>query len=478
MDAQVLVYIMWAPSQETIIMLNTFAALCTLLPLAFSSPIVPRDDPFVPPVKFGAIAARSASPIHLQSINANGGAFWIGKNTTTYCPLANQTDCPPGKDTVFAVGNGGLGGAGLNTVVPGGQQVYVAPTGALSFTTAHSAYIPPGSALETFNATLGTEGGPLGQFTFSGLGANGFIACPVSKGKGPYQVFANVKNMKDQDVPSKCKQDCLPFGALTAPSDSFTWHHERSDPWRASVILRRPEATWDHRPQPYDETLQSSGVAPPDDRLQLGGENANGLNATPSAVNQLGETRYDHKSFKKTLSAQGLKSAVLWLTEQEYLFVATANDLARMDTKATDAFVEALQFQMAQHKPLSMDEDDWLEQKMEEKLAEIPKETREWIEGMMDNPKVEDSEIRKLLDGTPGELYYEQCILEEINSATSFLAAQDDDDEDEDGDRDDEDSSISDGSERDFLDSLRGADFSYKSGMGFLPDWGMYEYNY
>lgn len=94
-------------------MLNTFAALCTLLPLAFSSPIVPRDDPFVPPVKFGAIAARSASPIHLQSINANGGAFWIGKNTTTYCPLANQTDCPPGKDTVFAVGNGGLGGAGL-----------------------------------------------------------------------------------------------------------------------------------------------------------------------------------------------------------------------------------------------------------------------------------------------------------------------------------------------------------------------------
>ncbi|KAL8660183.1 MAG: hypothetical protein Q9202_006779 [Teloschistes flavicans] len=205
-------------------MFNTFTVLCTLLPLAFSSPIAPRQDTYVPPITFGAIAARSASPIHLQTINANGGAFWIGKNTTTYCPLTNQTECPPGTSTVFAAGNGG---AGLDTVVPGGQQIYVAPTGALGFTQAHTSSKPSGSALETFNATLGPDGGPLGHFTFQGLGANGFIACPASKGKGPYQVFANVRNLQDKDVPSKCKRDCLGFDALTAPykGEAAAWQY-------------------------------------------------------------------------------------------------------------------------------------------------------------------------------------------------------------------------------------------------------------
>ncbi|KAL8685469.1 MAG: hypothetical protein Q9218_007740 [Villophora microphyllina] len=206
-----------------IIMLNTFAALCTLLPLALSNPITPRQT-YVPPITFGAIAARSTSPIHLQSINANGQAFWVGKNTTTYCPLTNQTECPPGTETVFAVGSGG---ASLDIEVPGGQRIYVSSTGALGFTQAHSGLIPDGAALQTFNATMGPENGPLGHFTFEGLGATGFIACPVSKGKGPYQVFADVKGLKDGDVPSKCKEDCLGFDALTAPfgQEASAWQY-------------------------------------------------------------------------------------------------------------------------------------------------------------------------------------------------------------------------------------------------------------
>lgn len=49
------------------------------------------------------IAAHSASPIHLQLVNAAGQAFWIGKDTSSYCPLTPSSDCPPGKDTVISV---------------------------------------------------------------------------------------------------------------------------------------------------------------------------------------------------------------------------------------------------------------------------------------------------------------------------------------------------------------------------------------
>lgn len=107
---------------------------------------------------------------------------------------------------------------GKDTEVPGGQEIYVAPNGALGFTQAHSASYPPGSALQTFNATIGTINGVLGQFTFEGLGATGFLACPVNaNGTGPYQVFADVKGLSDKDVPGGCKDECLGFDALTAP---------------------------------------------------------------------------------------------------------------------------------------------------------------------------------------------------------------------------------------------------------------------
>ncbi|KAL8748300.1 MAG: hypothetical protein Q9184_007415 [Pyrenodesmia sp. 2 TL-2023] len=111
-------------------------------------------------------------------------------------------------------------------MVPGGQRIYVAPSGALSFTTAHSAYIPPGSAVEPFKATAGlpynaTTGssGAIGRFTFRGLGATGFLACPVNRNRtGPYQVFADVDGLSDEDVPGGCVDKCWRFNALTAPS--------------------------------------------------------------------------------------------------------------------------------------------------------------------------------------------------------------------------------------------------------------------
>ncbi|KAL8990976.1 MAG: hypothetical protein Q9177_000496 [Variospora cf. flavescens] len=238
-------------------MLTETFLLPFFLALGLSSPIASREESSASPITFVIIAARSASPVQLQPVNANGNAFWVGKETTSYCPLTDQTRCPQGKSTIFAAGGGGasmvcvtliplessrfhisdhystflVNAFEQNVVVPGGQQVYVASNGALRFTTAHSAYIPAGSAVQGFNATIGEVNGPLGRFNFSGLGATGFLACPANaNGAGPYQVFANVKGLKNTDVPGENQDKCLGFSALTAPVDredlsAFVWQY-------------------------------------------------------------------------------------------------------------------------------------------------------------------------------------------------------------------------------------------------------------
>ncbi|KAL8851820.1 MAG: hypothetical protein Q9221_003246 [Calogaya cf. arnoldii] len=212
-------------------MISSASLLLTLLPLALSSPIETRSNDT--PLRFGAIAAKSTYPFHLQSINASGQSFWIGKPTATYCPLVPQSQCPPGNETVFAAGKGG---ASMDVIVPGGQQIYVAPNGKLSYTQAHSASIPSGSARETFTAALRADSNqgsvPLGSFTFKGLGGEGFLACPSHKvgseeGPFPYQIFANIPAVSDMDVPSGCKKDCEGFSFVIAEykGDTATWQY-------------------------------------------------------------------------------------------------------------------------------------------------------------------------------------------------------------------------------------------------------------
>ncbi|KAI1736034.1 hypothetical protein F4680DRAFT_433192 [Xylaria scruposa] len=85
-------------------------------------------------------------------INASGGKFYINKPTETWCPSdIDGLDCSKfdGSETVFGLGYADR--MGLDDSVPGGQQVYIAPDGSLSFTQAHSAYIPPGSTVTGFS---------------------------------------------------------------------------------------------------------------------------------------------------------------------------------------------------------------------------------------------------------------------------------------------------------------------------------------
>ncbi|KAG5978270.1 hypothetical protein E4U55_006308 [Claviceps digitariae] len=104
-----------------------------------------------PPYAVNLSVDLLGSPIDNEPINANGGKFWIGKPTSQYCPpnVEQAGDCPLGNDTSVWVNNDSATSS-LNVVVPGGQQIYIAPDSSLSFTQPHSAYIPPGSIVVGF----------------------------------------------------------------------------------------------------------------------------------------------------------------------------------------------------------------------------------------------------------------------------------------------------------------------------------------
>lgn len=163
----------------------------------------PTDAPLPgAPSYFGVISARSASPIHLQSLTARGTKFYLGGGApSSYCPVEQVGDaCPPGNSTVLAGGDKTLS---LGVVVPGGQQVYVAPDGALSYTIAHSAAIPAGSIQDEFSKEAPSNGNSFGYLNFP----TGWVACPAAEGSG-YQVFAQVAT-------ATFGEDCLGFSMLT-----------------------------------------------------------------------------------------------------------------------------------------------------------------------------------------------------------------------------------------------------------------------
>lgn len=106
----------------------------------------------------------------------------------------------------------------LRVDVPGGQQIYVAPTGELGYTIAHSASYPAGSGLSPFEYNPQTQAGSVGTLTFE----NGdFYACPVEGQDGVYQVFAAAYG--DQE---KYASECTGFGFATAEWDGKTaWQY-------------------------------------------------------------------------------------------------------------------------------------------------------------------------------------------------------------------------------------------------------------
>lgn len=198
----------------------------TLTSLAF--PLLAASAPVGEPAPnpaFGVMAIRSASPIHYLQLNAASQKFYLGGNTASYCPTQVK-NCPPGNQTVFAPGGSSLVSHQVtshtmhpshpmkdnpannpqDTMVPGGQQVYIDPTGALSFTQAHSVNIPQGSSLGPFHYAADE---PWAHYSFAGWGASGFMACPADDNR--WQVFAAIQNAT---VPQGNVDECLGFSAV------------------------------------------------------------------------------------------------------------------------------------------------------------------------------------------------------------------------------------------------------------------------
>ncbi|KAF4631471.1 hypothetical protein G7Y89_g6668 [Cudoniella acicularis] len=124
-------------------------------------------------------------------INANGGGFYIGKSPSSYCPTGiTGLNCTlyPGASTVLVTGGTAPNmTVSLDVAVPGGQQVFVAPNGALSYTPPHSTFAPTGSIFDGFDRFISNAGGGPTPLYFE---SNNFGACPVTGESGVYQVFA------------------------------------------------------------------------------------------------------------------------------------------------------------------------------------------------------------------------------------------------------------------------------------------------
>ncbi|KAL9133650.1 MAG: hypothetical protein Q9175_005171 [Cornicularia normoerica] len=160
-----------------------------LLPFVYSAiPLTPHQSDSTSP--FILHAFEPGSPIHLSSLNANEGHFWLGKATSSSCRAESKRDCPTGTETVLVVSGGGH--AGLDTDVPAGQDIYVAKDGALSFTAAHEEDVTSIAYPRGFSYVNSTYGHAFGSFRFTGTPSKGWLACSVAK-NGPWQVYAEIK---------------------------------------------------------------------------------------------------------------------------------------------------------------------------------------------------------------------------------------------------------------------------------------------
>jgi hypothetical protein len=160
---------------------------------------------------FGLTSARSASPIHYQTVSASGNSIWLNKKTSSYCPenIEDIGGCPAGNTTTFAGGEDTLS---MGVVVPGGQQVYIDPdTGAVKYTQAHSAAMPEGAIQTGWTVSPGNGFGILSN-------SNGaFIACPAKDDS--YQVFIGLECVDFDEA-------CLSFDALASNgTEAGAWQY-------------------------------------------------------------------------------------------------------------------------------------------------------------------------------------------------------------------------------------------------------------
>ncbi|MCJ1478925.1 hypothetical protein MMC13_007609 [Lambiella insularis] len=139
---------------------------------------------------------------HLK-VEAVDLSFTLGfTRPASYCPLADPSACPPGNETVFYNPSGlvsptfpaspYLTHLSQSIEVPGGQQVYMAPSGQWAYTEAHSDELPVGATYPVWQFSTGAPAWPccprkdpryncddgVGYYTYQSPGSGGLFACP------------------------------------------------------------------------------------------------------------------------------------------------------------------------------------------------------------------------------------------------------------------------------------------------------------
>ncbi|KXJ88478.1 hypothetical protein Micbo1qcDRAFT_178100 [Microdochium bolleyi] len=161
-------------------------------------------------------------------LNAAASAFYTGiSGPATYCPI--DTGCPEIGGTVVYDGL-----TAMAVMVPGGQAIYVNPSGQVKYTVAHSAYMPLGSYVGGwFNQTVVWDCAPPAQVlnfmaTTTGDGSpaiSGIALCPdvsewLSGTGASYQLYAK--------VPGFALQDCVDIVGLKvheSPAELGAWQY-------------------------------------------------------------------------------------------------------------------------------------------------------------------------------------------------------------------------------------------------------------
>ncbi|KAI1465846.1 uncharacterized protein F4812DRAFT_466267 [Daldinia caldariorum] len=168
--------------------MKAVASLLTFPLVTIVAAIAPRAEPPAGPWTAGVWKIAEGTDVFFWGtpINASGGKFWINKAASTECPGdIENLDCSeyPGTETIF---DGGNGTVFLDVGVPGGQQVYIAENGALSYTIPHSGQIPDGSVATGFSRQVSNAfGAPVLLYHASGT----WYICPVGEGEPKEKVY-------------------------------------------------------------------------------------------------------------------------------------------------------------------------------------------------------------------------------------------------------------------------------------------------
>ncbi|KAI4219146.1 MAG: hypothetical protein L6R36_008535, partial [Xanthoria steineri] len=175
------------------------------------SPVLKESKPFT--IK----AFNSESPeIHMMDIVASNGKFFIGNMTGSTCP-ENVQDCPTGNVTALQTTD--TGRVYLD-VVNKTQAVYVDLFSRLRFNPPAVKVMRKNAQNATFSLTQNPIPAPpaYSALVFSGVGrSTGYLACPVEKATGPFQVFVATGRLIEEGdswVPGGDVSDCIGFDAF------------------------------------------------------------------------------------------------------------------------------------------------------------------------------------------------------------------------------------------------------------------------